>query len=73
MERISKYILISLFVIMGFPAFSQQPEMADTMRSEGKIYVVVAIILIVLVGLIAYLFMLDRKISKIEEKLTDKN
>ncbi len=36
-------------------------EMADAMRSNGKIYVVVGIILIVLAGLILYLFLLDKK------------
>lgn len=45
----------------------QDVEMADTMRSEGKIYVVVGIILIIVVGLVAYLFMLDRSIKKMEE------
>ena len=43
--------------------------MADTMRSEGKIYVVVAIMLAIFFGLIAYLVMLDRKVSKIEKQL----
>ena len=49
-----------------------QAEMADTMRSEGKIYVVVAILLIIFIGLIGYLVMLDRKVSRIEKKLTEK-
>jgi CcmD family protein len=49
-----------------------QAEMADTMRSEGKIYVVVAILLIIFVGLIGYLVMLDRKVTRIEKKLTEK-
>lgn len=47
----------------------QEVEMADTMRSEGKIYVIVGIILIVLCGLIGYLYILDKKIRKIEDKL----
>jgi CcmD family protein len=46
--------------------------MADTMRSEGKIYVVVAILLIIFAGLIVYLVMLDRKVSRIEKKLPEK-
>ncbi|MGE0770202.1 MAG: CcmD family protein [Cyclobacteriaceae bacterium] len=46
-----------------------QIEMADQMRSNGKIYVVVGIILIIFVGLIAYLVALDRKVSKLEKKL----
>ena len=40
--------------------------MADAMRSEGKIYVLVAIILIILGGLFVYLFTLDRKIGQLE-------
>lgn len=51
---------------------AQQPEMADTMRSEGKIYVVVAILLIIFTGMIVYLVMLDRKVTRIEKKLTEK-
>lgn len=72
MERIVKYTLISLFAMISFPALSQEVEMADTMRSEGKIYVVVAIILIVLTGLISYLFLLDRKVGKLENRLNKK-
>jgi heme/copper-type cytochrome/quinol oxidase subunit 2 len=40
--------------------------MADQMRAEGKIYVVVAVLLLILFGLIAYLIRLDRKLSRIE-------
>ncbi len=44
-------------------------EMADTMRSEGKIYVVVAILTTILAGLIIYLVMIDRKVTKLEKNL----
>ena len=53
-------------------ANAQDAEMADVMRSNGKIYVIVGIILIVLTGLITYLILLDRKITKLEKKLSDK-
>lgn len=43
--------------------------MADGMRAEGKIYVVVAIVLLILSGLIGYLFFLDKKVSKLENRL----
>jgi len=48
-------------------------EMADQMRSEGKIYVVVAVILTVLVGLILYLLVLDRKVNKLEKMIGKKD
>ena len=51
------------------PLLAQDAQMADTMRSEGKIYVVVAIILVIFFGLIAYLIYTDRKISNLEKRL----
>jgi CcmD family protein len=42
--------------------------MADLMRSNGKIYVVVAVCLTILIGLFLYVFMLDRKMSRIEKE-----
>lgn len=50
---------------------AQPIEMADTMRSEGKIYVVVTILLLIFAGLIGYLVLLDRKITRIEKKLPE--
>ncbi|MFT6746614.1 MAG: CcmD family protein [Glaciecola sp.] len=44
-------------------------EMADMMLLEGKIYVVVGVLLIVLIGMFVYLFTLNRKISKLEKEL----
>ena len=63
--------LLLTFVSHVLPA-QQQVEMADTLRSEGKIYVVVAIILVIFIGLIAYLFSIDRKVSRLEKKFPDK-
>jgi len=62
--------LIGLFINHSLAA--QDAEMADTMRSEGKIYVVVAIVVLILLGLVGYLILLDRKVSAIEKKLTKK-
>lgn len=45
-----------------------KPQMADAMRSNGKIYVVVAVLLIILAGLFFYLFQTDRKLSRLEQK-----
>ena len=47
------------------------PEMADALRQDGKIYVVVAVIVVILVGMIAYLVSIDRKVSRLEKELRD--
>jgi len=44
-------------------------EMADGMRSSGKIYVVVAVLVIILAGLLLYMISIDRKVSKIEKEI----
>jgi hypothetical protein len=64
----AKLICLLLLCSFQFAAFAQgRPvEMADGMRSNGKIYVVLAVILTIFAGIIFYLVRLDRKISKLE-------
>ena len=47
---------------------SQEVEMADGLRSNGLIYIVVFIIVIILAGLFFYLYSLDKKITRIENE-----
>jgi K+-transporting ATPase A subunit len=68
-----KTICTLLLVMIGQLVFAQEKvEMADSMRENGKIYVIVVIILIVLSGMLAYLFLLDRKISRLEKEVRHK-
>jgi CcmD family protein len=46
-------------------------EMADVMRSEGKIYVLVGIIGIVFAGILVYVIATDKKVGKLEKLLED--
>lgn len=61
-----KYSL--LFILLSFQSFAQNApiEMADSFRSDGKIYVVIAVISVVLIGIFGYLFSLDQKLKKYE-------
>jgi len=60
-------LVLALFASTGAFAQQQPVEMADVMRSNGKIYVVVAVCLTILLGLFIYVFAIDRKISRIEK------
>jgi len=42
-------------------------EMADAMRSNGKIYVVVAVMATILAGLLLYLVRIDRRVTRLEK------
>ncbi len=61
-------IVAALFSSIVSFAQAQEVEMADTLRSNGKIYIVVAVCLTILVGLFLYVFSLDRKLSKLEKE-----
>lgn len=59
-----------LFILISFLANAQaEIEMADQFRADGKIYVVIAVISIILAGLFVYLFRLDRKVTNLENRL----
>jgi ABC-type amino acid transport system permease subunit len=63
-----KKITSSFFLVLAALFLNaQEVQMADTMRSNGKIYVVIAVMLTILLGLILYVFRLDKKISKLEK------
>lgn len=59
--------LLLLFYTHAVHAQEQAAEMADVMRSNGKIYVVVLVLATIFAGLIIYLVRLDKKISKLEK------
>ncbi len=64
-----KILLSFLMLFLSAFLFAQQNnnvEMADEMRSSGKIYVVIVTIVIVFIGLAIYLFSIDRRLKKIE-------
>ncbi len=66
--------LISLFTLLLFTstAFSQEaPQMADAMRANGKINVVVLVLAIVFTCLAIYLIIIDRKLKKLENKVKE--
>lgn len=65
---IAAFYLLLMTAGATFAQSDNGVEMADEMRASGKIYVVVAVITLILIALIAYLFTIDRKIKKLEQK-----
>lgn len=76
--------LVILFLVFSLRAVAQEKieiteadyqnskvEMADVMRSEGKIYVLVGIIVIVFAGILVYVINTDRKVAKLEKLLQE--
>ena len=63
-----KFIITLLFSLFcSTVTMAEEPEMADIMRSNGKIYVVVAVIATIFIGQMIYLIRIDKKVQKLEE------
>ncbi|MEI6173307.1 MAG: CcmD family protein [Bacteroidota bacterium] len=43
------------------------------MEVYGKIFVVVAVLAVIMVGVFAYLFTIDRKVRKLEKEIEEKS
>ncbi|MCH7410755.1 CcmD family protein [Belliella sp. DSM 111904] len=75
-----KKLIIILFFLVSLQGMAQEKiaiteedyenssiEMADVMRSEGKIYVLVGIIGIVFGGILVYIIGTDRRVARLEK------
>jgi CcmD family protein len=78
-KKVYALLLLLFFGSLGLVVRAQgstnaQPvEMADRLRANGKIFVVVAVLVVILLGLILYVVRLDRKISRLEKEMSNKN
>ncbi|WP_040664012.1 CcmD family protein [Nafulsella turpanensis] len=45
-------------------------EMADAMRANGKIYIVVAVLVVIFAGLVAYAVRIDQKVGRLEKEVS---
>ncbi len=65
-----KALTTVLFSLLPFGFLLAQQDM-DFMRSMGKMYVVVAVIAVIFVGIVIFLVYLDRKLTKLEDQIKD--
>jgi CcmD family protein len=74
-KKVSRTLFLFLSWMMSLPVLAQDAagdkkvEMADGLRANGKIYVVIAVLVTIFLGLITYVVRLDRKISRLEKEV----
>ena len=66
-KKISLFFLLMMLQAGLMAQEGGKVVMADAMRENGKIYVVVAVILTIFAGIILYLIRIDKKIAKLEK------
>lgn len=65
----NKALLVSLFLLLSSLSLqAQEIEMATELRANGKIYVVVAVLVTIFAGITIYLIGLDRRIKRLEKE-----
>ncbi|GAB4250045.1 MAG: hypothetical protein Tsb0034_29340 [Ekhidna sp.] len=67
----TRYYLIWCILLVG-QVVQAQTEMADDFRGEGKIYVLVLVILAILAGFFFLLFKLDKRTKRLEKEVSEK-
>lgn len=68
MRMLFKFLIFTIATLGSFAGYSQV-EMADNFRGEGKIYIVIGVILIILAGFFYFLFKLDARTKKLEKEV----
>ena len=63
------FLLINCFIFLSFNLLNAQSQSGDFMRNIGMIYVVIGVIIIIFIGIIAFLINLDRKLTKLENQI----
>lgn len=70
--HVKKAISVLFFLLaMGVQLLTGQSESTDFMRNTGKIYVVVAVIVTIFIGIVLFLVYLDRKLTKLEDQIKE--
>ncbi|WP_291909823.1 CcmD family protein [Chitinophaga sp. CB10] len=72
-RRIFSRVLTIMLLLLSFLANAQQQNtetgpVNELFRSNGKIYVIVGILVIIFIGIVLFLINLDRKIKKLEDR-----
>lgn len=66
------FIVLMLLSALVTNVMAQQVEMAEGLRSSGKIYVVVAVLCIIFLGIVVYLISIDNKLNKLKKELENR-
>jgi CcmD family protein len=64
-------LLTTLLLLFSTHDLLAQSGSTDFMRSMGKMYVVVAVILTIFIGIVLFLVFLDRRLTKIENQIKE--
>ena len=72
MTKFKIFSLLCLLLTTGLNTATAQSTDVDFMRSIGKIYAVVAVIVLIFIGIVFFLIYLERKLSRLENQIINR-
>ncbi|WP_300602196.1 CcmD family protein [Niabella sp.] len=66
-KSITRFFIFMLMLALPGLAMAQPAE-ESLMRSSGRIYVVIAVLLVILLGIFIYMFRVEKKLKKLERE-----
>lgn len=72
-KNTKKFLIIIITIFQSSMVFAQSNNDVDFMRSTGKIYSVVAAIVLIFLGIVYYLYRIDTKLTKLEKHIKDEH
>ncbi len=64
---------LPLLLLAGTASAQSDVAMADSLRQEGKIYVVVTVLAVIFAVIVIYLTVIDRKVTALERKTKNRD
>ena len=67
-QRLNKYLLLLLSIVISITNLSANNDSGDYMSNIGKIYVVIAVIVVIFLGIFAFLLIIEKRLKKLENQ-----
>ena len=69
MSVTKKYLIICLLNVgLTLPLRAQNTQFGDALLNGNKLYAVIAVLAVILIGIVIFLVMLERRIGKLEKE-----
>jgi hypothetical protein len=65
---LNKYLLILVSILISISSLFANNDSGDYMSNIGKIYVVIAVIVVIFLGIFAFLLIIEKRLKKLENQ-----
>ena len=73
MKKYSPFLLMMGVLLMTTSTLHAESPAIDFLRSTGKIYSVIAVIVVILLGIALFLYRMDNKLTKLENQINNEH